>query len=167
GGKKSKKETSTLLPGARASVSTEAPVDDTDTTEPSDLVAEGEPGSSHPTFRAGGFGTTQAAVEMSHSPTEELMGKCLLGILILAFVAATFIVCALVLATMLWRQKHAYQRLRHSNTEMVCISSLLPDGEQGANGGRPVPARRMRRFPDNCSEAEGDNLTLSSFLPDH
>ncbi|XP_019362748.1 PREDICTED: P-selectin glycoprotein ligand 1 isoform X2 [Gavialis gangeticus] len=167
GEKKSKKETSTLPPSSWANVSTEAPVDDADTTEPLRLSTEGKPSSSHPTFRAGGFGTTQTALEKSRSPTEDLMGKCLLGILILAFVAATFIICATVLATMLWRQKHAYQRLRRSNTEMVCISSLLPDGEPGANGGRPVSVRRMRRFPDTGSDTEGDNLTLSSFLPDH
>ncbi|XP_019342318.2 P-selectin glycoprotein ligand 1 [Alligator mississippiensis] len=164
---KKSKETSTSPPDSPADVSTEAPVDDADTTEPPDLTTEGKPSSFHPTFRAGGFGTTQTALEKSHSPTEDLMGKCLLGILILALVAATFIICTAVLATMLLRQKRAYRRLRHSNTEMVCISSLLPDSEQGANGGRPIPARRMKRLQDNCSEMEGDNLTLSSFLPDH
>ncbi|XP_025054421.1 P-selectin glycoprotein ligand 1 [Alligator sinensis] len=164
---KKSKETSTSPPDSPADVSTEAPVDDADTTEPPDLTTEGKPSSFHPTFRAGGFGTTQTALEKSHNPTEDLMGKCLLGILILALVAAAFIICTAVLATMLLRQKRAYWRLRRSNTEMVCISSLLPDSEQGANGGRPIPARRMKRLQDNCSETEGDNLTLSSFLPDH
>ncbi|PKK25875.1 proline-rich receptor-like protein kinase PERK8 [Columba livia] len=46
---------------------------------------------------------------------------------------------------------------------MVCISSLLPDGEAAANGPRPGPARRPKLLLDG----DGDNLTLSSFLPEH
>ncbi|KAM6403790.1 P-selectin glycoprotein ligand 1 [Rhynochetos jubatus] len=96
----------------------------------------------------------------------KVMYKCLLAILLLALVAATFMVCTGVLGALLWRRaRTARRRLNH--TEMVCISSLLPDGEVATNGPKPVPARRQKLLLDGGSEADGDNLTLSSFLPEH
>ncbi|XP_009948436.1 PREDICTED: P-selectin glycoprotein ligand 1, partial [Leptosomus discolor] len=71
-----------------------------------------------------------------------VMSKCLLAILLLALVAATFMVCTGVLGALLWRRARTAPR-QLSRTEMVC---LLLDGG---------------------SEADGDNLTLSSFLPEH
>nr|XP_030141359.3 P-selectin glycoprotein ligand 1 [Taeniopygia guttata] len=95
-----------------------------------------------------------------------VMSKCLLAILLLGLVAATFLVCTGVLGTLLWRRARTGQR-RFGPTEMVCISSLLPDAEAAA-GPRPVPARRHKLLlPDGSSEPDGDNLTLSSFLPEH
>ncbi|XP_075625466.1 P-selectin glycoprotein ligand 1 [Balearica regulorum gibbericeps] len=95
-----------------------------------------------------------------------VMGKCLLAILLLALVAATFMVCTGVLGALLWRRtRTAHRRLSH--TEMVCISSLLPDGEVVANGPKPGPARRQKLLLEGGTEADGDNLTLSSFLPEH
>jgi len=51
---------------------------------------------------------------------------------------------------------------------MVCISSLLPDSERAATNGprRGIPVRH-KLLVDASSEADGDNLTLSSFLPEH
>ncbi|KAM9281844.1 P-selectin glycoprotein ligand 1 [Morus bassanus] len=96
----------------------------------------------------------------------KVMSKCLLAILLLALVAATFMVCTGVLGALLWRRaRTAHRRLSH--TEMVCISSLLPDGEVAANGSKPGQARRPKLLLDGGSEADGDNLTLSSFLPEH
>lgn len=95
-----------------------------------------------------------------------VMSKCLLALLLLGLVAATFLVCTGVLGTLLWRRARTGQR-RFNPTEMVCISSLLPDAETAA-GPRPVPARRHKLLlPDGSSEPDGDNLTLSSFLPEH
>ncbi|XP_066056271.1 P-selectin glycoprotein ligand 1 [Chamaea fasciata] len=95
-----------------------------------------------------------------------VMSKCLLAILVLGLVAATFLVSTGVLGTLLWRRARTGER-RFSRTEMVCISSLLPDAEVAA-GPRPVPARRHKLLlPDGSSEPDGDNLTLSSFLPEH
>lgn len=95
-----------------------------------------------------------------------VMSKCLLAILLLGLVAATFLVSTGVLGTLLWRRARTGER-RFSRTEMVCISSLLPDAEAAA-GPRPVPARRHKLLlPDGSSEPDGDNLTLSSFLPEH
>ncbi|XP_063272444.1 P-selectin glycoprotein ligand 1 [Prinia subflava] len=95
-----------------------------------------------------------------------VMSKCLLAMLLLGLVAATFLVCTGVLGTLLWRRARTGQR-RFSRTEMICISSLLPDAETAA-GPRPVPARRHKLLlPDGSPEPDGDNLTLSSFLPEH
>ncbi|XP_009332718.1 PREDICTED: P-selectin glycoprotein ligand 1 [Pygoscelis adeliae] len=105
------------------------------------------------------------AVPVPWDPSR-VMGKCLLAILLLALVAATFIVCTGVLGALLWRRARTAHR-RISRTEMVCISSLLPDGEAVTNGPKPGPARRPKLLLDSGSEADGDNLTLSSFLPEH
>ncbi|KAM9259841.1 P-selectin glycoprotein ligand 1 isoform 2-T2 [Cariama cristata] len=96
----------------------------------------------------------------------KVMGKCLLAILLLALVAATFMVCTGVLGALLWRRARTAQR-RLSHTEMICISSLLPDGDVATNGPKPIPVRRPKVLLDGGSEADGDNLTLSSFLPEH
>lgn len=109
--------------------------------------------------------TTPADTEGPWEPSG-VMSKCLLAILLLGLVAATFLVCTGVLAALLWRRARTGQR-RFSRTEMICISSLLPEAEAAA-GPRPVPARRHKLLmPDGGSEPDGDNLTLSSFLPEH
>lgn len=111
------------------------------------------------------WGTTPVSTAVPWEPSE-VMSKCLLAILLLGLVAATFLVCTGVLGTLLWRRARTRER-RFSRTEMVCISSLLPDAEAAA-GPRPVPARRHKLLlPDGSSEPDGDNLTLSSFLPEH
>ncbi|XP_048198726.1 P-selectin glycoprotein ligand 1 isoform X1 [Perognathus longimembris pacificus] len=92
--------------------------------------------------------------------------QCLLAILILALVATIFLVCTVVLAVRLSRRSHMYPVRNYSPTEMVCISSLLPDaGEVGpavANGGLPKSQRLM---PEPLEDHDGDDLTLHSFLP--
>ncbi|XP_051490282.1 P-selectin glycoprotein ligand 1 [Apus apus] len=94
-----------------------------------------------------------------------VMSKCLLAILLLALVAATFMVCTGVLGALLWRRARSARR-RLGPTEMVCISSLLQDGVTATSGPRPLPARRHKLLLDGGPEADGDNLTLSSFLPE-
>uniref|UniRef100_A0A8C9F094 P-selectin glycoprotein ligand 1 n=1 Tax=Pavo cristatus TaxID=9049 RepID=A0A8C9F094_PAVCR len=95
-----------------------------------------------------------------------LMNKCLLAILLLALVAGLFMVCTAVLGTLLWRRVRTARR-QLGPTEMICISSLLPDSERAANGPRRGIPVRHRLLVDASSEADGDNLTLSSFLPEH
>ncbi|EMP37150.1 P-selectin glycoprotein ligand 1 [Chelonia mydas] len=116
---------------------------------------------------AGGSATANVPLQKLPVHTNILVGKCLLAIFILALVAAVFIVCTTILATLLWRQKRVCQLRQHTHTEMVCISALLPDSEPVANGEKPSKVKRMKMPTDNSSETEGDNLTLSSFLPDH
>ncbi|KAM4827061.1 P-selectin glycoprotein ligand 1 [Thomomys bottae] len=92
--------------------------------------------------------------------------QCLLAILILALVATVFLVCTVVLAVRLSRQSHTYPVRSYSPTEMVCISSLLPDAAEGgptvANGGLP---KSQRPKAQALEDHDGDDLTLHSFLP--
>ncbi|KAG9354948.1 hypothetical protein JZ751_001661 [Albula glossodonta] len=58
-----------------------------------------------------------------------LVGQCLIAIAALAGLATIFIVCTIVLCTKLSSSKYKYKMAqRYGGTEMVCISSLLPDG---------------------------------------
>lgn len=95
-----------------------------------------------------------------------LMGQCLLAISILAFIATVFIISTIVLAAKLSNLKNRYKLLNKSSTEMVCISSLLPDNEQ-VSGKSKVRANKLKTFAANVEDSDGDNLTLNSFLPDH
>ncbi|XP_058996052.1 P-selectin glycoprotein ligand 1 [Mustela lutreola] len=94
--------------------------------------------------------------------------QCLLAILILALVATTFLVCTVVLAVRLSRKNHTYPVRNYSPTEMVCISSLLPEGGElppaTANGGLPhAKSQGLKAEPGEGRD--GDDLTLQSFLP--
>lgn len=109
---------------------------------------------------------------VSSSPTSGLdyipVKHCLLAILVLALVATTFLVCTVVLAVRLSRKNHMYPVRNYSPTEMVCISALLPEGDEGptvtANGS--LPATKKPGLKEGSGEdREGDDLTLHSFLP--
>uniref|UniRef100_A0A9L0JH24 Selectin P ligand n=1 Tax=Equus asinus TaxID=9793 RepID=A0A9L0JH24_EQUAS len=103
-------------------------------------------------------------VAWDHIPVKQ----CLLAILILALLATIFLVCTVVLAVRLSRKNHTYPVRSYSPTEMVCISSLLPEGGEGpttmANGGLPTPKGRGRKARPG-EDHDGDDLTLHSFLP--
>uniref|UniRef100_A0A8C0FYY7 P-selectin glycoprotein ligand 1 n=1 Tax=Chelonoidis abingdonii TaxID=106734 RepID=A0A8C0FYY7_CHEAB len=131
------------------------------------LSVVGKTHSPHARPTAGGSVTAKLPLQVLPIHTNILVGKCLLAIFILALVAATFIICTAILATLLWRQKRVCRVRRHNNTEMVCISALLPNSEPVANGEKTSKIKRMKLSTDNSSENEGDNLTVSSFLPDH
>ncbi|EGW10633.1 P-selectin glycoprotein ligand 1 [Cricetulus griseus] len=92
--------------------------------------------------------------------------QCLLAILILASLATIFLVCTVVLAVRLSRKKHMYPVRNYSPTEMICISSLLPEGGEGAlvtaNGDLPK-VQDLKTEPSE--DRDGDDLTLRSFLP--
>ncbi|XP_008568018.1 PREDICTED: P-selectin glycoprotein ligand 1 [Galeopterus variegatus] len=119
-------------------------------------------------------GTTVApsTFSVASSPTEALdcipVKQCLLAILILALVATVFLVCTVVLAVRLSRKTHMYPVRNYSPTEMVCISSLLPDRGDGpptmANGTLPK-AKSQGLMAEPSEDHDGDDLTLHSFLP--
>ncbi|XP_020863658.1 P-selectin glycoprotein ligand 1 [Phascolarctos cinereus] len=94
--------------------------------------------------------------------------QCLLAVLILAVIATIFLICTVVLAIRLSRKGHTYPVRDYSPTEMVCISSLLHEGEGPpmANGG-PTSAKTQLLKPTQGpgEECDGDDLTLHSFLP--
>ncbi|XP_006045091.2 P-selectin glycoprotein ligand 1 [Bubalus bubalis] len=94
--------------------------------------------------------------------------QCLLAILILALLATIFLVCTVVLAIRLSRKNHLYPVRDYSPSEMVCISSLLPERGEGPapmpNGDLPK-AKDQGRKTGPGEDREGDDLTLRSFLP--
>ena len=94
--------------------------------------------------------------------------QCLLAILILALLATIFLVCTVVLAIRLSRKNHLYPVRDYSPSEMVCISSLLPERGEGPapmpNGDLPK-AKDQGRKAGPGEDREGDDLTLRSFLP--
>ncbi|KAM3825961.1 P-selectin glycoprotein ligand 1 [Vipera latastei] len=133
----------------------------------------GSPRQSLGVTTSGSSATTQGESPLAKD-TNLLIGKCLLAILLLALVAAIFIVCSGVLATMLWRQKRAYRLGQANHTEMVCISSLLSaekeeeeEEEEQERSRRKSKVKRVQLLGETASETEADNLTLNSFLPEH
>lgn len=113
---------------------------------------------------------SSAVPPAAEGPDRIPVKQCLLAILVLALVATTFLVCTVVLAVRLSRKTHVYPVRSYSPTEMVCISSLLPEGGEAptptaaANGGLPdAKSQGLRAEPREGRD--GDDLTLQSFLP--
>ncbi|KAJ8286064.1 hypothetical protein GJAV_G00034160 [Gymnothorax javanicus] len=98
------------------------------------------------------------------SRKDGLVSQCLIAIATLAGVATIFIVSTTVLCTKLSSHKYRYRMSQAYGTEMVCISSLLPDGN--STHGRPrIPKSNGALIP-NVDDSDGDDLTLHSFLPE-
>ncbi|XP_068846163.1 P-selectin glycoprotein ligand 1 [Capricornis sumatraensis] len=113
-------------------------------------------------------GSSVAPIPVEGLPDPGPVKQCLLAILILALVATIFLVCTVVLAIRLSRKNHLYPVRDYSPSEMVCISSLLPEGGEGPaptpNGDLPK-AKDQGRKAGPGEDREGDDLTLRSFLP--
>ncbi|XP_059531821.1 P-selectin glycoprotein ligand 1 isoform X2 [Myotis daubentonii] len=111
---------------------------------------------------------SSASPGLTKGPDYMPVKHCLLAILILALVATTFLVCTVVLAVRLSRRNHMYHVRSYSPTEMVCISSLLPEGGEApaatANGSLPT-AKGPGLLEGPGEDHNGDDLTLHSFLP--
>lgn len=125
------------------------------------LVKEGE-------SRQGLFPGSSVSPRPTEGPDYVPVKHCLLAIFILALVATTFLVCTVVLAVRLSRKNHTYPVRSYSPTEMVCISALLPEREEGpavtTNGSLPTTkSRGLKEGPQK--DRDGDDLTLHSFLP--
>ncbi|KAG2471475.1 P-selectin glycoprotein ligand 1 [Polypterus senegalus] len=95
----------------------------------------------------------------------KLVSHCLIAIAVLSGIATAFIISTIVLCTKLSSNKQTYKVKDSLGTEMVCISSLLPDTE--------LMPRKIKLPKSNAlliaslEENEGDDLTLNSFVPDH
>ncbi|XP_029778321.1 P-selectin glycoprotein ligand 1 isoform X2 [Suricata suricatta] len=111
---------------------------------------------------------SSVAPSATEAPDRIPVKQCLLAILILALVATVFLVCTVVLAVRLSRKSHMYPVRNYSPTEMVCISSLLPDGGEvpGAMANGDLPNAKSQAPKTGTGEGrDGDDLTLQSFLP--
>ncbi|KAJ0013134.1 hypothetical protein NQD34_017468 [Periophthalmus magnuspinnatus] len=97
--------------------------------------------------------------------------KCLIIIACLAVVATFFIISTIILCTKLSSRKYRLRR-SHQGTEMMCISSLLPESTSSrrryTKQRAPVTNGVLVIHQGGDSDDEtADNLTLSSFLPDN
>lgn len=107
------------------------------------------------------------STEVQPCLTQNVVKQCLIVIACLALVCTIFIFTTIVLCAKLSSRKR--KRKPQKETEMMCISALLP--ERSYNYTRqhnPVPngVLVMPRAEDSDDEV-GDNLTLSSFLPEN
>ncbi|XP_075424918.1 P-selectin glycoprotein ligand 1 [Ascaphus truei] len=97
---------------------------------------------------------------------QSIMNQCMLAILILGILCAIFIICTIVLAAKLSTSKNHYKRQQQNHTEMMCISTLLPESDLLVAKSK-LKTTALKTFAANVEDSDGDNTTLNSFLPDH
>ncbi|KAF6733259.1 P-selectin glycoprotein ligand 1 [Oryzias melastigma] len=109
--------------------------------------------------------TTSSSVKTCS--TRGLVNKCLIAVGALAVLATIFMVSTIVLCAKLSARKQKPRR-RKESTEMMCISSLLPERHHNYARQRNPVTNGVLVFPAGADSDEdgGDNLTLSSFLPE-
>ncbi|XP_023816889.1 putative protein TPRXL [Oryzias latipes] len=110
--------------------------------------------------------TTTSSSAQSCS-TRGIVNKCLIAVGALAVLATIFMVSTIFLCAKLSARKQKAKRPKQS-TEMMCISSLLPERHHNYTRHRNPVANGVLVFPagGDSDEEGGDNLTLSSFLPE-
>lgn len=97
-----------------------------------------------------------------------VVNHCLIIIAALAGLATIFLVSTIVLCTKLSGKKYKVRKAQRG-TEMMCISSLLPERNQPYTRQRNPIHNGVLVIP-TCGDSDddgGDNLTLSSFLPEN
>uniref|UniRef100_A0A668A1F1 Selectin P ligand n=1 Tax=Myripristis murdjan TaxID=586833 RepID=A0A668A1F1_9TELE len=118
--------------------------------------------------------TTKSPSTTTTAPPKEtgrdsVVSKCLIAIAALAGMATFFMVTTIILCTKLSSRKYHYSvRDSQQGTEMVCISALLSD-RSCPHPSRYHPISNGVLLPSTEGDSDedgGDNLTLSSFLPD-
>ncbi|XP_044000563.1 P-selectin glycoprotein ligand 1 [Gambusia affinis] len=100
--------------------------------------------------------------------TRGVKQQCLIVIAVLALVATIFVISTIVLCIKLSARKYKVRKPQQ-DTEMMCISSLLPDRSHNYIRQRNPVSNGVLVFPTggDSDEEGGDNLTLSSFLPEN
>lgn len=106
--------------------------------------------------------------EVQPCSTRGVVKHCLIVIASLAGVATIFMVSTIVLCTKLSARKYKVRKPQQG-TEMICISSLLPERNYTYTRQRNPVSNGVRVIPTggDSDEDVGDNLTLSSFLPEN
>ncbi|XP_078126979.1 P-selectin glycoprotein ligand 1 [Sander vitreus] len=122
--------------------------------------------------------TTTAPRKVSKSPlsteaqpcsTRGVVKNCLIAIASLAALATVFIVSTIILCTKLSTRKYKVKKTSQPATEMMCISALLPERNYThSRQHNPVTNGVLVIHGGADSDEDGgDNLTLSSFLPEN
>ncbi|XP_072228354.1 uncharacterized protein [Leuresthes tenuis] len=121
--------------------------------------------------------TTEAPTEVTKtSPSNEVqpcsirgtVKQCLIIVASLAVLATIFMVSTIILCAKLSAKKYKVRKPPQA-TEMMCISSLLPERNHAYTRQRNPITNGVLVFPaaGDSDEDGGDNLTLSSFLPEN
>ncbi|XP_069029010.1 P-selectin glycoprotein ligand 1 [Embiotoca jacksoni] len=97
-----------------------------------------------------------------------VVNNCLIAIASLAGLATVFMVSTVVLCAKLSTRKYKRKKPQQA-TEMMCISALLPETSYTYTRQRNPVANGILVIPrgGDSDEDGGDNLTLSSFLPEN
>ncbi|XP_031133785.1 P-selectin glycoprotein ligand 1 isoform X2 [Sander lucioperca] len=122
--------------------------------------------------------TTTAPREVSKSPlsteaqpcsTRGVVKNCLIVIASLAALATAFIVSTVILCAKLSTRKYKVKKTSQPATEMMCISALLPERNYTYSRQRNPVTNGVLVIHGGADSDEdgGDNLTLSSFLPEN
>ncbi|XP_041666087.1 P-selectin glycoprotein ligand 1 [Cheilinus undulatus] len=108
------------------------------------------------------------STDPQHCSTRHLVKQSLIAIASLAALATIFMVSTIVLCTKLSSRKYRMKRPKQ-DTEMMCISSLLPERNYNYSRHRNPPSNGVlvMHMAGDSDEEGGDNLTLSSFLPEN
>ncbi|XP_041825058.1 P-selectin glycoprotein ligand 1 [Melanotaenia boesemani] len=140
------------------------------------LYPKGLDGLPVPTTRSAPATTAAPKEGSKSSPTNEaqpcstrgVVKQCLIVIAALAALATIFMVSTIVLCAKLSARKSKLRRPQQA-TEMMCISSLLPERNHAYTRQRNPITNGVLVFPGagDSDEDGGDNLTLSSFLPEN
>ncbi|KAK2888313.1 hypothetical protein Q8A73_019761 [Channa argus] len=109
-----------------------------------------------------------ATTEVKPCSTRGIVRYCLIVIASLAALATIFIISTIILCTKLSARKYKVKK-RQQGTEMMCISSLLPERNYTYTRQRNPVSNGVLVIPTggDSDEDGGDNLTLSSFLPEN
>lgn len=109
-----------------------------------------------------------SSTEAQPCSTRGVVKNCLIIIAALAALATVFMVSTIVLCTKLSVRKHRVKKPQQA-TEMMCISALLPEPSYTYTRQRNPVRNGVLVIPagGDSDDDLGDNLTLSSFLPDN
>ncbi|XP_029024040.1 mucin-5AC-like [Betta splendens] len=130
-----------------------------------------------PVFSTKAAAATAAAPRTSQSPSgtavqtcssRGLVTQCLIIIASLAALATVFMVSTIVLCAKASARKSRVKRPAEE-TEMMCISALLPERNHAYTRQHNPVSNGVLVLPmgTDSDDDMGDNLTLSSFLPDN
>lgn len=112
---------------------------------------------------------TPQSTEVTPCSTRGLVKHCLIAIASLGGLATVFMVTTIVLCAKLSVRRYKVKKPQPA-TEMMCISALLPERNYTSYTRQRNPiSNGVLVFPSAADSEEdvGDNLTLSSFLPEN
>ncbi|XP_068430275.1 P-selectin glycoprotein ligand 1-like [Clinocottus analis] len=106
--------------------------------------------------------------EVQPCSTRHAAKRCLIAIASLAALATGFMVSTIILCTKLSKKKYKVNKPQPA-TEMMCISALLPERNITYSRQRNPVTNGVLVIHDDVDSDEdgGDNLTLTSFLPEN